>query len=351
MKVLTISIAAYNVEKYLDMALESICNSSVLDEVEVIVVDDGSKDSTGVIGARYAEKYPNSIKSISKVNGGHGSTINTGLKEAKGKYFRVLDGDDWFDSEGFSAYVEKLKDVDTDMVISNKKLVYPNYEESVKFSFLKEGQIYNISGEYPYDICTLSTMAVKTCLLQQNEISITEKSFYVDLEFVVYSMLLSSTFCYINENVYMYRRGIDEQSVSKKNMLKNVKMLSDITEGLYNIVEKENTKEKNSEFAYNRIKNATGALYRTYFLIPNYNEAKEKIVSFESMLKDHHEDGYKKVGEDGFIRILRMMNYFFSAIVKKDIYDQMQKGRHYLAWSTHERKAGPTHQPNVIQGT
>ena len=316
MKVLTISIAAYNVEQYLENALDSICKSDVLDDVEVIVVDDGSKDKTGEIGARYEEKYPNSIKSISKVNGGHGSTINTGLSEATGKYFRVLDGDDWLDSEGFSKYINKLKEIDTDLVISNKKLVYPDHEEPVTFDFLKEKEIYNISDKYPYDICTLSTMTVKTSLLKKKGIKITEKSFYVDLELVVHSMLLAKTFSYIDENVYMYRRGVDEQSVSKKSMLKNVKMLGDVTYGLFSIIDGYEEKQVGRDFAYKRIQHATGALYRTYFLMNTFKETKTNIKNFETNLKEHHPNGYKRMGEDRFIKTIRLLNYLFLPLAR-----------------------------------
>lgn len=317
MKILTISIAAYNVEKYLEKALDSICKSNVLDDVEVIVVDDGSTDKTGEIGAGYAEKFPNSIRSISKENGGHGSTINTGLEEASGKYFRVLDGDDWFDSDGFSKYISKLKDIDADLVISDKKLVYPDHEEPVEFEFLKENQVLDISDKYPYDICTLSTMTVKTSLLKQKNIKITENSFYVDLEFVVHCMLLANTFSYIHENVYMYRRGIDEQSVSKKSMLRNVKMLSKITEGLYFIVENSDASRRSREFSYGRIKHATGALYRTYFLLDKFYDSKRNIIAFESNLKSIYPESFCKIGEDSFIRGIRLFNYSFLRIIRK----------------------------------
>lgn len=316
MKILTVSIAAYNVEKYLASTLSSICESNVLDDVEVIVVDDGSKDKTGEIGERYAQKYPHSIKNISKVNGGHGSTINVGLSEAHGKYFRILDGDDWFDSKSFSSFVDKLKKVDTDLVISNKKLVYPDREESVRFEYLKENQIYDVSEKYPFDICTLSTMTVKTDLLQKNSIRVSENSFYVDLEFVIHSMLLSRTFCYINENVYMYRRGLDEQSISKKSMLKNVDMLATVTYGLFSIINDYKNNEIGKNYAYKRIQHATGALYRTYFLMSSIKESKANIKRFEDDLRSNHFEGFKRIGEDSFIKMVRLMNYLFLPVVR-----------------------------------
>lgn len=316
MKILTISIAAYNVEKYLEYALDSICNSSIINDVEVIIVDDGSKDGTGMIGKKYAKKYPLSIISVSKENGGHGSTINVGLKNASGKYFRILDGDDWLDTDGLAKYVEKLKLLDTDIVISNKKLVYPDKEEYVSFDFLEEGKVYSISEHYPYEICTLSTMAIKTKLIKKPNIKITEKSFYVDMEFVVHSILCSKTFGYVDENVYMYRRGLDEQSVSKKSMLKNVEMLDAVNRNLYSILDSYNVDKTVKDFAYKRLMNSTGALYRTYFLEDDKSKGKKMIMEFETYIKKHHNQGFIAIGKDRFIRFIRCKNYFMLPIMR-----------------------------------
>ena len=94
MKILTISIAAYNVEKFLDKTLSSLCNESLSEDLEVLIIDDGSTDKTGNIAKQYEKKYPNIFRYVYKENGGHGSTINKGIELAQGKYFRVLDGDD-----------------------------------------------------------------------------------------------------------------------------------------------------------------------------------------------------------------------------------------------------------------
>ena len=93
-KTLSIVIPAYNVEKFLNNTLDSFVEDSVLADIEVLIVDDGSKDKTAEIGNVYAQKYPNTFRVISKENGGHGSTINVGIREAVGKYFKVVDGDD-----------------------------------------------------------------------------------------------------------------------------------------------------------------------------------------------------------------------------------------------------------------
>ena len=94
-KLLTISVAAYNVDNYLDQLMQSVIEADVMDALEVLIVNDGSKDGTAAKALSYQQQYPASVRLIDKENGGHGSTINCGIREAKGKYFRALDGDDW----------------------------------------------------------------------------------------------------------------------------------------------------------------------------------------------------------------------------------------------------------------
>ncbi len=95
MKYLSIAIPCYNSQDYMAKAIESCL--ILKEDVEIIIVDDGSKDDTGRIGDEYAALYPESIRCVHQENGGHGQAVNTGLKHATGLYFKVLDSDDWFD--------------------------------------------------------------------------------------------------------------------------------------------------------------------------------------------------------------------------------------------------------------
>lgn len=104
-KILTISIAAYNVEKYIGKTLDSLINDDVMDKIEVLIENDGSTDNTAGIANEYVKNYPNTFKLINKQNGGYGSTINRSIKEAQGKYFKQLDGDDFLDTENLRKLV------------------------------------------------------------------------------------------------------------------------------------------------------------------------------------------------------------------------------------------------------
>ena len=124
MKILTISIAAYNAENYIAKCLDSLIKSKYLEQLDIIVVNDGSRDRTSQIAHQYSNKY-DSIRVIDKENGGHGSTINTSISLAEGKYYKVLDSDDAFDTCELDKLVVFLTESDVDLVLTNyHKIVY-----------------------------------------------------------------------------------------------------------------------------------------------------------------------------------------------------------------------------------
>ena len=115
-KLLTIVVPAYNVEKYIKNCLDSFIDLSVLRSLEILIVDDGSTDSTASLAHTYEQKYPYSFKVLSKENGGHGSTINYAIPRATGKYFKVVDGDDWLDKSLLPQFVQLLKHTHSDVI-------------------------------------------------------------------------------------------------------------------------------------------------------------------------------------------------------------------------------------------
>ena len=99
MKYISFAIPCYNSEEYMEKCIRSLLTSG--EDVEIIIVNDGSKDKTSEIAHAYREKYPNIIKVVDKENGGHGDAVNSGLSSATGKYFKVVDSDDWVDKKAY----------------------------------------------------------------------------------------------------------------------------------------------------------------------------------------------------------------------------------------------------------
>ena len=184
-KVLTVVVPSYNVEKYIRQTLESLNHKAILEAIEVLVVDDGSSDDTAKIGKEYEEQYPRTYRVISKSNGGHGSTINCGIEQARGTFFKVVDGDDWVDTEAFVNVVEKLRRCQADYVITDYCEVYDNTGERVRKSFpeLDSMEHREWSFQEIADLVQIPMHAliIRTSILKENKIRLDEHRFYVDV--------------------------------------------------------------------------------------------------------------------------------------------------------------------------
>ena len=106
MKLLSIAIPCYNSQDYMEKCIESLLVGG--EEVEILVVDDGSSDRTAEIADAYAAKYPTIVKAIHQENGGHGEAVNAGIRNATGLYFKVVDSDDWVNKEAYIRILETL---------------------------------------------------------------------------------------------------------------------------------------------------------------------------------------------------------------------------------------------------
>lgn len=212
-KVLTFSIAAYNVEKTIEETLKSlVCDYDTMRRMEVLVIDDGSSDYTYDRVAPFLHEYSGTFSYVKKENGGHGSTLTYGLSHAKGKYFRMLDGDDLVFTEELPRYVEYLKESKADVVVSPFVEFYEGGKEEVV-----DRHKITPNGVVPIDTTVelLShEFAVRTDLLNDKDIKIEEHCVYTDVEYCFYATLYSDTIQkYINP-IYRYRKGVEGQTVS-----------------------------------------------------------------------------------------------------------------------------------------
>lgn len=227
MKLLSIVIPTYNTEHYLARCLDSLLTEEVLKELEVIVVNDGSKDGSLAIAKRYAKRYPRTVTVIDKENGGHGSTINAGLKAAKGRYFRVLDSDDWFDTCNFVKYFRALRQCREDVVITpyTQEYAYNGQRVDYPYAYFKHNRVYQMD-ELEYDesmvYFTMASSTYRTELLRESGLVLFEKCFYVDMMFNMVPIPYVKTVRFLNYYVYRYFMGSPTQSMSQQNLLRNL---------------------------------------------------------------------------------------------------------------------------------
>lgn len=221
-KVLTISVAAYNMENYIKDTLNSIVSSDVRDLIEVIVVDDESTDNTVKIVEEYVEKYPNVIKLIKQKNQGPGSTFNASLKVATGKYIKMVDADDFVDPESMNYVINQLKDMDCDMFLTDMDY-FDDGEKSVYFTTDLGYETDKVMDIENYSVIPeMNSISFRTKILQDNKIKLSN-GFYSDMEYVILPLLHIKNFIYFRKNLYVYRTGRAGQSTSVEGYRKHIK--------------------------------------------------------------------------------------------------------------------------------
>ena len=221
-KILTISIAAYNVEKYIRKTLDSVAIHEILDDIEVIVVDDGGTDKSLEIAKEYEEKFPNTFKAIHKKNGGYGSTVNYSVKIANGKYFKLLDGDDWFDKDGLINLVNFLKNTDSDVVFTQYCYAVNDCNKlAIEFKNDKIDNEMPIEDFYLNEGTPMHSITYKTDIIRKSNMLLKEHSLYTDNIYAMVPFKCANTIVFKNILVYYYRLGVDGQSVNRKSLIKH----------------------------------------------------------------------------------------------------------------------------------
>lgn len=288
-KILTITIPSYNVEPYMNEVLPTFLDPAVMDKIEILIVNDGSKDGTAALGKEYEAKYPGVITLVDKENGGHGSTINKGIELATGKYFKVVDGDDWVDTAAFVKFVNFLEKTDSDVVAT------PHYRvnEETKEKELRGFEGVEYEKEYRVDDVLLTlrdkyqmhNLTFKTDIVRKIP-KISEHCFYVDVEYIMYPLKYLETISFLNEAVYQYRVGNANQSVSTQNFMKNRNMHKHVIGNVLKYYETEELSVAKKEFLKKRISLLIDTQIRIYLCFEPSDEIKQELLEFYHNVKN-----------------------------------------------------------------
>ncbi|MDG2916315.1 glycosyltransferase family 2 protein [Bisgaard Taxon 10/6] len=318
-KILSIVVPSYNAGNYLPETIPTMLSISNLDKLEVIIVNDGSQDNTLAIASKLKSDYSDTIVIVDKENGGHGSTINAGIKVATGKYFKVVDADDWVNTENLSLLIDYLSTVDDDEVISPFVKVYTDTkrEDVYSYNVSKSRVTYNYESFLSEidELPKMHAITVKTNILRDNQIRIDENCFYVDLEYNTFPMPYIKTISYFDKPVYRYRLGSPTQSVSMASYIKNVKMHKTVIFALirfYNQYEKATAIEK--RLLESLIEEIITIHTNIHLSMTDVGTSKEEFLSFEheilSLNKLFSENSLGKK-----LKILRATNYLTFGLI------------------------------------
>lgn len=235
-------------EEYLSRCLDSLLIKEDLNLLEVWVVNDGSKDQSSEIGHQYADKYPGVFHVIDKPNGNYGSCINAALKVLTGKYVKILDSDDYFNTEALISIIKRLKETNVDVILTDftAKDITTGID-LLKEVHLIENTIIDISQN---DIPTfeMHNIIYKSSLLKDIHYTQTEGISYTDTEWTFYPMLRVKNLIYFKENLYQYIMGRDGQTVDLDSFCRNIEMMERILIKILDYIRK----EKNSISQYHK---------------------------------------------------------------------------------------------------
>lgn len=224
-KLLTISIAAYNAEAYIEKTLKSLIIPEKMDRLEVFIIDDGGKDKTLEIAEQFQRLYPDTFIPVHKENGGYGSTVNYSIAHASGKYYKILDGDDWADTEALDKLLAVLEKDDADAIITNYYKAPEGGElELIETNSYPNGTRKSVCSGFttarPFDMWEL---VYKTEILIKSRLELPLHVLYTDRYYATIPFALVDTISFYDFPVYCYRIGRDGQSMSTESQIKHYK--------------------------------------------------------------------------------------------------------------------------------
>lgn len=289
-KILTLFIPTYNMENYLRQCLESlILAPDQMDKLEVLVINDGSRDDSSAIAHDYQDKYPETFRVIDKENGNYGSCINRGLKEARGKYVKILDADDHFYTKGFAEFLKYLSTIDVDLVLSNfitqgitgncLKIKRYRLEPWRVLNFCDVCLDSSLENILMHGICYRRDLLLSMGYKQLEGIS------YTDVEWAFKPLTSVKTIYFINVFVYCYLLGRPGQTVSLKSYKKSARSLLIVARSNVEFLMGLNKKLNSSVRAYleEELKYVLYLLY--YYSIIFNGLSYSELLEFDQFLK------------------------------------------------------------------
>jgi glycosyltransferase involved in cell wall biosynthesis len=233
MKLMTFAVPCFNSAAYMQKCIDSLLCCGQEDELEIIIINDGSTDQTAEIADEYASKYPHIVRVIHQPNGGHGEGINQGIRNATGLYFKVVDSDDWLDIECGGKLLTRVReqvqaDTPVDLYICNfvYEHVMDHTQRFMRFSnVFADGEVIGWNETKPFGLSqflSMHTLYYRTAVLRESGVVLPKHTFYVDSLLAYIPLPYVNTFCYLNLDLYRYFIGRSDQSITEENLVKRI---------------------------------------------------------------------------------------------------------------------------------
>lgn len=265
MKLITFAVPCYNSAAYMEHCVQTLLHGG--EEVEIIIVNDGSKDETAAIADRYQAEYPTIVKAVHQENGGHGEGVNQGIRNATGLYFKVVDSDDWLDTVALDKLLTQLRifaqmENPVDLVVAN--YVYEHVEDNTQKvmnykSVLPENRIFGwdeVGTFKSSQFILMHAATYRTQILRDSGVVLPKHTFYVDNVYVYTPLPLVKTMYYMDIDLYRYFIGRADQSVTEENMIRRIDQQLRVTRimiNAYDIREVQKTNKRLAAYMYHFI--------------------------------------------------------------------------------------------------
>lgn len=327
-KILTVVVPAYNAEAYLRKNLESFRINEVLDQIEILVVNDGSTDYTRQIAESYVHRYPDSYRLISKENGGHGSGINCGIRNAAGLYFKVVDADDWVEKTAFTRLVWCLREqaerehpadivssgflwaVEQKDGASGRFRLRAEFKEP--FRGVEYGKTYQFDRIADSLYIKMHNMTIRTEILRGHGIRIDEHCYYVDSEYITYPIPWVETVCFVDAYVYRYRIGRRGQSIGMDRMRQQERDYDRVIASLLAFYDRLGSEipcsREKKAYTAGLIARVVAGRVKAALSFPASEERKRELVSFDERIRSGYPEVYGR-NRNRAVGILRRSGY------------------------------------------
>ena len=279
MKLLSIIVPAYNMEAYIANCIESVLRTPLLAKVEIIVVNDGSKDRTSRIAHEYASQFRDTVRVIDKPNGNYGSTINAALPEVRGEYVKILDADDSFESSRVAEmldFLHKMRGVDmvvtpfTEIVGRKSRRVEYNLYSRKPYEYGKQYNIEQVFEDGAIRFFMMHGVCYRTEVLRSINYRQSEGISYTDQEWVFYPLFKVQTIAFADIPLYRYNLSREGQTMDEKVQMRSLAQLVAVTEALGQYFASRMryvTSDSRAAFLRNVVADRMRIVYRKYLLV------------------------------------------------------------------------------------
>lgn len=315
-KLLTIIVPVYNVAPFLEECLSSLCLPEEAGYLEVLIVNDGSTDNSAEIAQKFVWRYPEIFCLYNKENGGHGSAMNAGVMLARGKYLKVVDGDDWTEKSELKKLLSFLKSSSCDAVATdycwvNDKTKIKKNAPICAFQGVEYGKEYKFEEIAPKAYLKMHNMTVLTSIFREHCPPFDEHCFYVDNEFILYPIPFINTIAFLDMRLYMYRIGLQSQSIDIRKMQEREEQHRKVLFRLLEYFEKIKGEQRNEAavgYVADGIARMLTSQFKIYLSFEPSKIQKEKIRELDSHISDCYPEIYHAV-RNKFVKLLRLSGY------------------------------------------